>query len=288
MSKLKLFIYFIFILSVSGIHSQENPSLYAVAVKYTPVLNTPDFEDVFGGAERDKVKLDEQGLIREMEFIAFPNTVFEITERIPKEGYSIYKIITSDYPYESSPLYIDSRFVEVRSDRPDERNKVMPERNDIIENILSLEGRNYMWGGNYGDGVEELLNYYRPASEIDVKEKTNWILKGVDCSGLIYQATGGATPRNTSSLIKYGEGLIIEGKSLQEISEMLKPLDLIVWSGHVIVTLDKNTVIESSPEDGVHRSDLIERLNEVMTERSAVNDWASTTGKRFVIRRWIE
>ncbi|MBK8982124.1 MAG: hypothetical protein IPM38_07325 [Ignavibacteria bacterium] len=69
---------------------------------------------------------------------------------------------------------------------------------------------------------------------------------------------------------------------------MLKPLDLIVWSGHVIVTLDKNTVIESSPEDGVHRSDLTERLNEVMTERSAVNDWASTTGKRFVIRRWIE
>ncbi|MBK8982916.1 MAG: C40 family peptidase [Ignavibacteria bacterium] len=288
MSKLKLFIYLILLIPASGIYSQETPTLYAVAIKYTPVLNTHDFEDVFGGPDRDKVKLDEQGLIREMEFIAFPSTVFEITERIPKDGYSIFKIVTSDYPYESSPLYIDSRFVEVRSGRPDDRNKVMPERNEIIENILSLDGGNYMWGGNYGDGIDELLNYYRPASEIDAKEKTNWCLQGVDCSGLIYQATGGATPRNTSSLIKYGEGLNIEGKSLKEIAEMLKPLDLIVWSGHVIVALDKNTVIESSPEDGVHRSDLTERLNEVMTERTAVNDWTSTTGKRFVIRRWIE
>ncbi len=288
MNKLKLIIYLILFVAASGIYSQENTTLYAVAVKYTPVLNTPDFESVFGGPERDKVKLDGQGLIREMEFIAFPNTVFEITERIPKDGYSIFRIVTSDYPYESSPLYIDSRFVEVKSDKPSDRLKVMPERNEIIESILSLEGRNYMWGGNYGDGVEELLNYYRPAAEIDVKEKTNWCLKGVDCSGLIYQATGGATPRNTSSLVKYGEGLNIEGKSLQEISEMLKPLDIIVWSGHVIVILDKNTVIESSPEEGVHRSVLTERLNEVMNERTAVNDWASSTGKRFVIRRWIE
>ncbi|MBK8982122.1 MAG: hypothetical protein IPM38_07315 [Ignavibacteria bacterium] len=54
MSKLKLFIYFIFILSSSGIHSQENSPLYAVAIKNTPVLNTHDFEDVFGGRSGTK------------------------------------------------------------------------------------------------------------------------------------------------------------------------------------------------------------------------------------------
>jgi len=290
MSKLKLFIYLILILFLSQgkIFSQEDSPLYAVAISYTPVLNTSDFEMVFGGADGEQVKLDDQGLIREMEFIAFPNTVFEIIESIPKEDHSILKITTSDYPYESSDLFIDSRFVEVVSTKPIDRSQVLPGKNKILENILNLEGSNYMWGGNYNAGIEALLNYYSPAIEIDNNVKTNWCLKGVDCSGLIYQATDGATPRNTSSLIKYGTGLDISGKSAEEIADMLMPLDLIVWSGHVIIVVDENTVIESSPPEGVHKSNLIKRLDEVISERTPVNDWATTSGKRFVVRRWAE
>jgi len=290
MSKLKLFKYLILILllSQSKIFPQENSPLYAVAVSYTPVLNTSDYEMVFGGSDGGQVKLDDQGLIREMEFIAFPNTVFEIIESIPKEDHSILKVTTSDYPYESSDLFIDSRFVEVVNTKPTERSKVLPDKNEILINILNLDGRPYMWGGNYDAGIEALLNYYSPSVEIDNNVKSNWCLKGVDCSGLIYQATGGATPRNTSSLIKYGTGLLIEGKSTEEIAEMLLPLDLITWSGHVIIIVNDSTVIESSPPEGVHKSELISRLNEVMSERTPVNDWSATEGKRFVIRRWAE
>ena len=68
---------------------------------------------------------------------------------------------------------------------------------------------------------------------------------------------------------------------------MLQPLDLIVWNGHVIIVFDENTVIESTGDAGVHKSDLLARIKSIMKEKTPVNDWGSTSGKRFVIRRWI-
>ncbi|MFH1801090.1 MAG: hypothetical protein ABH891_09660 [Candidatus Omnitrophota bacterium] len=59
----------------------EKPFFYARAEKSTPVLNTADFPVVFGGADGKTLKKDPSGLIREVEFIALPGTVFEI------EGY---------------------------------------------------------------------------------------------------------------------------------------------------------------------------------------------------------
>ena len=53
---------------------------YAVSINYTPVLNTPDFESVFGGKSGKKVKLDDQGLIREMEFVKNAGTKSEATQ----------------------------------------------------------------------------------------------------------------------------------------------------------------------------------------------------------------
>lgn len=261
---------------------------YAVALIYTPVLNTSDFESVFGGSSGTRVKLDNKGLIREMEFIALPNTVFEILETVPKDGYSVFRIKTEDYPYNSSDLYIDSRFVKTFSSEPEGRVKKMPDRNEIISKLNSLEGYQYMWGGNCGDGIEQLLEFYKPSADISDNTKSLWMLKGVDCSGLIYESTNGSTPRNTSSLINIGEGLDIAGKNSEQIAEMLQPLDLIVWSGHVIIVLDESTVIESTPSEGVHKSNLNARLKSVIKERTPVNDWGSSNGKKFVVRRWIE
>lgn len=261
---------------------------YAVSVTYTPVLNTPDFQSVFGGNSGNRVKLDKRGLIGEMEFIAFPNTVFQVIESYSNGDHDILKVITSDYPYSSTDLYIDRRFVRLTDTIPIDRSKEMPEKNSIIEKINSLENYPYMWGGNYADGIEKLLEYYQPSSELDEDTKSKWCLKGVDCSGLLYQSTNGSTPRNTSSLINYGEGLEIQNKSQDEIIQMLQPLDLIVWSGHVIIVLDNETVIESTPDYGVHKSDLRSRLQNILKERIPVNDWNSTNGKRFVVRRWID
>ncbi|MDZ4711318.1 MAG: NlpC/P60 family protein [bacterium] len=283
---LRKYLFLIFLLTYTYCTAQSGEKRYAVAILNTPVLNTSDYESVFGGANNN-VKLDKRGLIGEMEFIAFPNTVFEILEIIPKGDHDIYRITTSDYPYTSTDLYIDSRFVQTLDSLPSERPKVMPDKKLILEKLNSLEGYGYMWGGNYGDGIEQLVQYYKPQSEISESEKSLWSLKGVDCSGLIYEATDGSTPRNTSSLIKYGEGLDIAGKSSQEIISMLQPLDLIVWSGHVIIVLDENTVIESTPSEGVHKSDLSSRLISVMNERTASNEWDKFGVKKFVVRRWL-
>lgn len=285
---INLFLIVLLFCSGTSLKSEEfNFPKYAVAVLNTPVLNTDDFESVFGGTEGRKVKTDNKGLIREMEFIAFPNTVFEILDEIQKGDHSIYRIKTGDYPYYSADLFIDSRFVKTMDTLPEERIKTIPSKSEIIEAMNSLEGYQYMWGGNCGNGIEQLIEFYKPSDEISDNTRNLWMLKGVDCSGLIYQATKGATPRNTSSLITYGEGVDIEGKNTTRIAEILQPLDLIVWSGHVIIVLDQNTVIESTPGQGVHKSDLKGRLKSILKERTPVNDWGSSDKKRFVVRRWF-
>ncbi|HEX2788715.1 MAG TPA: peptidoglycan endopeptidase [Ignavibacteria bacterium] len=260
---------------------------YAVAKIFTPVLNTPDFESVFGGNKGNRVKLDNKGLIREMEFIAFPNTVFNILEVIPKNGYDMYRVTTDDYQYKGD-FYIDSRFVTLIDTKIQDREQLRPKNEIILENLKTMDGYPYMWGGNVADGISEMLEYYQPKTNLSENTESLWKLRGVDCSGLIYQATGGTTPRNTSSLITYGSPVEIQGLSASEIKSKLRPLDLIVWNGHVIIVLDENTVIESTPDPGVHKSDLLSRLQSVMSERTAVNDWETTSGKRFVIRRWAE
>ncbi len=284
MRNLKIVLSVIIVFISLNLYSQTQ---YAVSVNYTPVLNTPDFESVFGGKSGKKVKLDEQGLIREMEFVAMPNTVFEILETIPKDDHNIYRVTTNDYQYKGD-FYIDSRFVRVDDSRLEDRWKTIPSKEEIIRNMNALEGYPYMWGGNAADGISEMLTYYKPSGDISEEVKTNWIMKGVDCSGLIYQSTGGATPRNTSTLCTYGKGIEIENLSAEEIAQKLQPLDIIVWGGHVIIVLDSATVIESTPAEGVHKSELVSRIKSVMKERTAVNDWPSTSGKRFVVRRWAE
>jgi cell wall-associated NlpC family hydrolase len=280
---------FLFLLFAGTIYPQINSNeQYAIALDFTPVLNTSDFYSVFGGKSGDKVKLDEEGLIHEMEFIAYPNTVFEIIESIPEGFHFIYNVTTKDYQYKSSKLYIDSRFVKVTNKKPEDRKVLLPSKDDIINNLQSLVGYPYMWGGNYADGIIKMLDYYRPKINIPEDVKSLWIMKGVDCSGLLYQVTGGYTPRNTSSLTTFGEAVEIEGKDINEIAELVLPLDLIVLKGHVIIVLDNETVIESTPKTGVHKSNLIARLNNIISERKAVNDWKSTSGSRFVIRRWYK
>ena len=273
----------------SCVRSQDSGERFVISRDFTPVLNTPDYESVFGGAEGNSVKVDGQGLIREMEFIAFPGTIFRVLNSYQQDGYEILEVKTNDYVYDTD-LFIDSRFTDAYDNNipPAEKKKEMPTRNEILNKMKSLEGYPYMWGGNFAEGIEKMLNYYKPATEIDSLERNLWIMKGVDCSGLIYESTGGITPRNTSTLTGYGRGLEIEGKSLDEIASMLEPLDIIVWSGHVVIVLSKEEVIESSPGPGVHKSPLNQRLAEIINERTPVNDWGSTKGKRFVIRRWID
>lgn len=284
MRKLLIIIFLIFL--CTKVYSQN----YALANDYTPVLNTYDFFLVFGGNDGASVKLDNRGLIGEMEFIAFPGTVFKILEVVVFDDRNLkyYKVKTDEYQYTGN-FYIDSRFVNTYDEMPNGRIVEKPKQTDVIKFMKSLIGYPYMWGSNYADGIYTMLDMYKPKSEIDTRTKNLWILKGVDCSGLLYQSTAGYTPRNTSSLLNYGEAVNIEDKTLEEILPLLKPLDLIVIKGHVVIVLDEKTTIESSPDKGVHTSELKTRLERIMEEHKPVNEFGKRMwkNKEFVVRRWI-
>jgi hypothetical protein len=151
-----------------------------------------------------------------------------------------------------------------------------------------------VWGGNVQNGISELVGLYYGGSVPDTA-RNHLTLAGLDCSGLLYQATGGATPRNTSRLVFFGNPVAVAGKTLEEIAGSLEPLDLIVWSGHVIIVLDRETAIESRLEcgkkgtGGVVTTALRKRLKEVMKTRRPVDDWPKSGNVRnvFVVRRWF-
>jgi len=269
---------------------------YGVARYATPVLNSPALGEIFGGPDGKSLKTDRCGQVRQLEFIALPGTVFKLLARLPGAVAPVYRVATDDYPTpDGTSLYIDSRFIELRDERPPARIRTLPPRERIITALKKAIASPYVWGGNIPEGAGALLGtLYTTAAEIDDRVIRRITLAGVDCSGLLYQATGGWTPRNTTQLVSYGTGVAVAGKSAQEIAESLEPLDLIVWGGHVIIVLDRETAIESRlrcsqpAHGGVVTTPLAQRLAEIMRTRRPANAWP-VAGKRegvFVVRRW--
>ncbi len=280
----------------SSAFAQPSGERYAVALTPTPVLNTSDFAAVFGGRDGKTLQTDSCGLIRAVEFTALPGTVFRIEAALERDGQHIFRVTTTDYPYPAKTGYfIDSRFVATSHTEPPPRPRRLPAREAILACLLGAEGQRYIWGGNVCAGVPELLRFYPPAAttRLDPATRERWELKGLDCSGLLYEATDGYTPRNTSALVAFGQGVPIAGRSAAEIARMVEPLDLITWSGHVLIVLDRQRVIESRLDckgkgGGVRVRPLAEVLDEIMATRVPFNDY--TPGeqgrKGFVIRRW--
>lgn len=269
--------------------SQRNKK-FAVAKYFTPVLNTADFSSVYGGKDGKTLKRSKNGLIKELEYVAYPGSVFEIREEYEKNGHSIYKIYTDEYDIKELDisLYIDSRFTEIKSESPPKREIKLPGKKEIYNYLERSIGSLYVWGANNLDGVKEMFDFYPVAGSISNKEMKEWGLKGVDCSGLIYEATNGYTARNTHQLVYFGESVEIEGLSNKEIARVLKPLDIIVWKGHVILVYDENTTIESSFRAGcVIKKRLLSVLDEVSKKRVPKNRWIED-GNYFVVRRWYK
>ncbi len=294
-----LFIALIFslLLATAGAAEPTTPR-YAVAVSPAPVLNTPDFAGVFGGRDGKTLRLDGCGLIREMEFVAIPGTVFRIEETLNSGGLVIYRVTTDDYPYPTTKGYfIDSRFVRTSVDPIPPRPRNLPPRQKVIDNMLAAQGSRYVWGGNVREGIPRLLSFYPPASGLHLSPAIAdlWQLRGVDCSGLLYEATGGFTPRNTSALVAYGAPVPIKGLETEQIIRKVEPLDLIVWQGHVMIILDRERVIESRLDchgngGGVRVRSLREALGDIRKSRIPLDNipTAADRGvKGFVIRRWF-
>jgi hypothetical protein len=269
--------------------------LYAVARIPAPILNTALFNSVFGGSDHHTLKTDHCGQVRELEFIALPGSVFTIRGSTSDGHNQIYRVDTDEYPTPAgSALYLESRFVEIREVKPLPRVKTLPSQAAIIATLKGSVGAPYLWGGNIQAGVGELMELFYGANPA-APDKSRLTLAGLDCSGLLYQATGGWTPRNTSQLLSFGKAVRLAGKSIEEIISLVEPLDLIVWNGHVIIILDRNTVIESRLEctkpgnGGVITTPLRQRLTEILRTRRPLDHWPSA-GKHkdiFVVRRWL-
>ncbi len=278
----------------------KNKEIYLISKTPTPVLNTPDFAAVFGGKDGETLKRDASGLVREVEFIALPGTLFEAKKKLVAGKNTIYKVITKEYPYPTDKgYYIDARFVNVVSGEPVEREKNLPPKKKIIDRLKSAVGSIYVWGGNVSEGVPEILTFYPPKGSISSDTRVRWELKGLDCTGLLYQATDGFTPRNTSALVSYGKSVPIFGFSADQIVKVVRPLDLIVWKGHVMIVLDGESIIQSrldydkktpGEQGGVRILPIKKVLTELMGERVPSDVYSDTPlqgKKRFVIRRWI-
>lgn len=268
---------------------------YGVARGAAPVLNSAAFGAVFGGRDGRTLKRDGCGQVRELEFIALPGTPFRLLAEIRGNESAVYRVETEEYPTPAGgALYVESRFIEPRETRPQPRPRKMPTATEIIAALKGAVGTPYVWGGNLQQGMSELEGiFYRGPIPTESREQA--LLAGLDCSGLLYQATGGWTPRNTAQLVAFGTGMRIAGKTAGELAGLLQPLDLIVWNGHVIIVLDRETVIESRLEcgrpgnGGVLTTPLRRRLEEVMRQRRPADDWPAGGKQRdlFVVRRWV-
>ena len=261
---------------------EQRPPRYAVAITATPVLNTPDFKKVFGGT----LRLDPCKGVRPIEFIALAGTLFTVEGEQENGGITVYRIASNDYPYRSTTGYfVDGRSLKMVSAPVQERQPVLPALAEVQRRLMATLGKPYVWGGNLKDGVPLLKEFYPQAEP----------LAGVDCSGLLYQATDGFTPRNTSALTAFGDAVPVAGLSPERIAQKLQPLDLIVWKGHVMIVLDRDSFIESvmgceGGGNGVRLTPLREGLRRLMKHRQPMDIYpqGSAGAKAFVVRRWLK
>ena len=239
-----------------------------------PVLNTPDFSSVFGGNTGSKIPLDEKGHPFHYEFVALEGAIFQVEKILPASF--VYKISSPSYPQKD--LFLDRRFTE-----PAAKWQIpkLPSAKIIWEKMRGIKGAAYVWGGNWSQGIPKIARLYPPQEKIDERLFTLWILKGVDCSGLLYEAAEGASPRNTHQLIHYGQ-------PIENLSD-LKPLDMIVYPGHVLFVFTSNTALESKSPYGVIETPLKERLKQIQSKRQFVKSWEPCLNpeKYFTVRRFV-
>lgn len=271
---LNLFFMFMLLYSSTSEAFAQEQHHFARAASPTPVFSTPQAASP-GGLP----KPDHCGQIRELEFIALPGTVFELVAALP-DNPLVLQVKTQDYlPRNGVKLFVAQSFLQFKKAALPDRPKTQPFPEVIQKQLRSAVGLPYIWGGNLRKGVS-----------IEGQQR----FAGLDCSGLLYEVTNGYTPRNTDQLLQFGTAVAIDGLGVGEILSKVRPLDLIVWKGHVIIVLDQETAIESvlsctTEKSGVLLTPLRKRLVQLLKQRRPVDNWPLDGGKaaHFVIRRWL-
>jgi hypothetical protein len=245
-------------------------------VKPAPVLNCPDFTSIFGGKSGVEIPRNQDGHPESYEFVALPGMYFLVISQI---DLYIFQIEALEYTFD--PLYIDIRFCQMQ----EWIEKKQPPRftaSYLLQQMEKRIGTPYLWGGNWADGIPEMLEYYRPSGKLDLRTEALWTFRGLDCSGLLFEASLGSTPRNSSALVLYGHSIEMQ---------RLRAMDMIVYPGHVLFVLDEKTIIESKSPFGVRIQPLQKRLDEILLERKFVQHWEKgqlDPAHSFTIRRFCE
>lgn len=205
---------------------------------FAPIFNTKDFicKLECNGA------LDASFHNRILETILFPGTELVVK----KKSKEVYIVQTNAYPTDKD-LYIHSKFVEKGEAffKP-----ALPSLKEILLRLVSFPRLPYLLGGTIPVPIHFQIQT-DPLSFTDRNKK----LFGIDCSGLLHYVTNGYTPRNTSDLLQFGKQV-----------KVLQPLDLILFSGHVIIYLGDGMVIESRETNGVTISSWEERQKSILKD----------------------
>ncbi len=256
----------------------------------TPALDRPDFP--FTNLQNFKALLQKNYLFKGTECVLLPEDRVEVLE---KSSDHIRRVRVAWYP---SPVYIDIRMTKPATEETLYRMPLLPSKEEILAFLKSAVGTPYVWGGNYKDGIPEMLKFYPPRQNFDHPlVEIMWTYRGVDCTGLLFQATNGCTPRNSGDLANSGTIVPTQGKSIEEIVPLLQPLDIVVWKGHVFIYLGDEEVIESrwpSVEDfnnpnakkGVVITPVRERFEELFATRRPIDDPLKLDNSTFVVVRW--
>lgn len=216
--------------------------MFARVVKNTPLFNCKNFPDCF----QYPLKFDHRYLLNELETVLYKDSVVEVLQVTD----CIAEVKTKEYPSEKR-LYLDTRFLEFTESEPMPREIPLSTKRQILAKLENFPKCIYIWGGTDPKGVPSWSTYYPPTSLLTPFEMAHWHFKGVDCSGLLYNVTNGATPRNTRELRQFGTKV-----------GSLRPLDLVLYPGHVMIVLSKDKMIESRHLNGLAITNLKDRLKE--------------------------
>jgi len=258
------------------LRAASHPLPYAVANVPIPVYNSPQ-----PAASSRPPPADRCGQVRQLELIAFTGTPFTVVAEIILNQQTVLEVTSPSYrPPPGVRLFVAASGLERRASPPPLRTPALLSAKELLQRLRSAVGLPYVWGGNLRQGLQF--------------EHTHHFV-GLDCSGLLYEATDAATPRNTADLVNYGQAVPVAGLTIELLLKRLKPLDLIVWEGHVVIVADGEQVIESlllcgqARNGGVRLTPLRQRLGEIMASRKGVDSWPERGGKQqlFVVRRWL-